>query len=129
MKLIRPFDYFGETIAFLEDEEWSFEVIVTPSDPDGCLVDIAHLDVDTTDKNAPKTATVMVNEHLLIMTAKSVLVAERYFQQFEEEDEKEIKSEQATIDDYGIKRRAVSIVLEKVMDIVEEWLSDTYEED
>ena len=128
MKLIRPFDNSNETIAILEDENWIFEVIVSPDIADLKMFELFHVDVPTIDKDAKKTATIVVNEKWLLEICEKITESPEFAEQFEERGDPETymdgEDEMLIITVMRVRRRAVSIALETLMDYAEAFILD-----
>lgn len=128
MKLIRPFDYDSDTLAIFEDEEWKFEVIVSPDIPDLRNFELFHVDVPTTEEDPQRTVTIVVNEKWLLEICQRILSAPQLDDELVENGNPETYNggmdEMMMIQAMRIKKRAVSIALEILMEYAEAYILD-----
>lgn len=130
MRLVRPFDPDTDVLAIIEDDEWRFEVVVSSS-PLEKAFDIVYLDIPTTEEEPKKNATIVVSEQWLLSICKQITDNMR------EDDDLAQQSfpytfgpeEGNAIMMFRIKRRAVSLALEDLLDAAEEFsLGDFFKE-
>lgn len=127
MKLTRPFDHDSDILATLEDDEWVFNIVVSYDDPKQKAFEIIYLDVPITSEEDKKTATVIVSEKHLLETARAIQSLEHTLLKVYEENPEQCTfgpEEANAMMVFRIKRRAVSIVLEDIMDYVEAFMLD-----
>lgn len=126
MKLIRPFDYNTDVMAIIEDDYWKFEVVVEPAyDENQKAYEIIYLDIPLLDENAQRTGTVVVNENYLLKYALAVKDLDHPLLGITDRANEEwtFGPEEGTAHTVTeIKRRAVSIVLEEIIDYVEDFV-------
>ncbi len=131
--LIRPFDSNDDRLAIIEKRGWKFDCIVATEEQFGDDADlkILHVDVPLSEEEETRSAIVLINEAVLIDLTKRVIEMESlYFEKFGEPFDEIYGSEPTARTVFIAKRRAVSVVLEGVLDQIDTWISDKeYEDD
>ena len=125
--LIRPFDENDDRLAIIEKCGWTFECIVATQEQfDGDAdLKVIHVDVPLTEKPEKQNAIVIINESALVRTTRHIIEMENlYFEKFGEPFDEIYGSEPTARMVLVAKRRAVSIVLEGLLDELDQWIWD-----
>jgi len=129
--LIRPFDYEDPRIAIIKKDGWEFDIMVAPATEEDKAWEVIEFTMPLTEPAECRTATIIINESYLIRKTKEIISDTKTFDSMLEESENyTFGPEEATAEQmYRAKRRAVSIVLEEMLDYVESYIfSEEYDD-